>query len=88
MKDKYAITEETVEQLSHQARVALTPREKEKYARDLGAMLEMVSVLDSLPPANDHSSAQVRLSALREDIVCHRPHPATDYRVPGVMEDT
>jgi aspartyl-tRNA(Asn)/glutamyl-tRNA(Gln) amidotransferase subunit C len=93
------ITPETLDHVARLARLALTPEERQTFARQLESILEYASKLESLAtddvPPMSHAGAA---GALREDV--ERPglapgqalEPAPDasdglFRVPKVIPD-
>ncbi len=85
------LSKEELQNLSRAARISLDEQEQALLCRDLGVLLEMVSVLEDLTPPKDAriSSKADRLCDLREDLAMTDVFSADGrecYAVPRAVE--
>lgn len=83
------LSTEEIKSLGRGARISLGENEAESLCRDLNALLEMVSVLETLPGEDPTISAVQGLGDMREDRVLEQSFLAAEDRifsVPPVME--
>ena len=83
------LSTEEIKSLGRVARISLGEDEAEKLCRDLNALLEMVSVLETLPGEDPTIGVVQGLGDMREDLASEQVFLAAEDRcfsVPGVME--
>ena len=95
MKQNQLLSEEDVVRLAELSRIALQEDEKSLFCRDLNELLELVSVLETLPQDALHLHTVQRLCDMRTDGVkseswqplAHAENTEEGYfSVPSVME--
>ena len=85
------LSNKDMKDLGRVARISLTEEETQTFCRDLNALLEMVSILETLPGDDADIVGVQLLENLREDQVVETEGLANrgDYfSVPRVMEKT
>lgn len=83
------LSTEEIKSLGRVARISLGEDEAEKLCRDLNALLEMVSVLETLPGEDPKIGVVQGLGDMREDRASEQGFLAAEDRsfsVPRVME--
>ena len=83
------LSTEEIKSLGNVARISLGEDEAENLCRDLNALLEMVSVLETLPGEDPKIGVVQGFKDMREDLISEQRFLAAEDRifsVPSVME--
>ena len=95
MNQNQLLSPKDIVRLGEISRIALREEETNLFCHDLNALLELVSVLETLPQNTERNSTAQRLSTMRDDLVKAENWDPLEYAenteagyfsVPSVME--